>query len=403
MVTEEGKTMAEVAKWYKFPPSTIRAIVNTFLDTNQVDKLPRGGDRRGQVNQEHLDWLTDKLDEFAGRPVQLLAKELNEHFGLQPPIIERTLARAINMLTTYTLKLMRVESERYNDPEYIMGRQEWARQVNSGPGNMNHFIYIDEAGFNLHITRKYGRAPRGRRAFQSVPYNRGPNFSLIVAVDKTGIVAFNFKQAAYNQATFTEFLQEKLFPEIDGRRRIIVMDNAKFHKTQMVRDAFSNTGHTLLFLPPYSPHLNAAESVFSSVKTHVRQQIIQAETLSGHVRSGLERITDAMARGWIREVGRNFQMSLQGEPLGRLYDTRQGLPEGYQDPYAEGWDDEQVVNEDEDNGEDDEDEGEQETEEDDSENEEAEAEDVEDLDVEVLTTNRRRYSPLRTRSGKERN
>ena len=61
---------------------------------------------------------------------------------------------------------------------------------------MNHFVYIDEAGFNLHITRKYGRAPRGRRAFQRVPYNRGPNMSLVVAVDKTGVLAHQFKRGA---------------------------------------------------------------------------------------------------------------------------------------------------------------------------------------------------------------
>ena len=46
-----------------------------------------------------------------------------------------------------------------------------------------------------------------------------------------------------------------------------------------------------------------------------------------------------MARGWIREVGRNFQLSLSGAPLGRLYDVRQALPDNYHDPYIEGWDD----------------------------------------------------------------
>ena len=96
-------------------------------------------------------------------------------------------------------------------------------------------------------------------------------------------------------------------------------------------------------------------------------------------------------------------MSLQGEPLGHLYDTHQGLPEGYQDPYAEGWDDEQVVDEDEGNEEEDDSEGEHETEEDNSENEVAETEDAEDSDEEVLATNCCWYSPLCTQSGKERN
>lgn len=235
---------------------------------------------------------------------------------------------------------MRVESERYNEPERIEARRQWAENVLIGPGNMDHFVYIDEAGFNLRITRRYGRAPRGRRAVQRVPYNRGPTMSLVVAVDKTGILAHHFRRGAYNQETFTEFLKDQVFPNLGLRRRILLMDNDKFHKTQRVRDAITSSGHTLLFLPPYSPHLNAAEFVFSSVKTHVRQEVVQAETLPVHVSNGLARINAATARGWIREVGRNFQLSLAGAPLGRLYDARQPLPEGYQAPYVEGWDDE---------------------------------------------------------------
>ena len=100
---------------------------------------------------------------------------------------------------------MRAESERYNDPECIEARQQWAENVLHGPGNMGHFVYVDEAGFDLNITRRYGRAPRGRRAFQRVPYNRGPNMSLVVAVDKTGILASHFKRDAYNQETLPTF------------------------------------------------------------------------------------------------------------------------------------------------------------------------------------------------------
>ncbi|KAF9316276.1 hypothetical protein BG006_003628 [Podila minutissima] len=87
-------------------------------------------------------------------------------------------------------------------------------------------------------------------------------------------------------------------------------------------------------------------SVFSSVKTHVHQETVVADTLPGHVMSGLARITTAMARGWIHEVGRNFQLSLTGTPLGHLYDVHQALPEGYHDPYIEGWDGESEHEED---------------------------------------------------------
>ncbi|KAG0248866.1 hypothetical protein BGZ95_007826, partial [Linnemannia exigua] len=55
-----------------------------------------------------------------------------------------------------------------------------------------------------------------------------------------------------------------------------------------------------------------------------------------------------MARGWIREVGRYFQLSLAVAPLGCLYDAR---PEGYQDPNVEGWGDKPEYEEYEEEGE----------------------------------------------------
>ncbi|OAQ24148.1 hypothetical protein K457DRAFT_1824051 [Linnemannia elongata AG-77] len=55
------------------------------------------------------------------------------------------------------------------------------------------------------------------------------------------------------------------------------MNNVSFHKTDMVRNAVAAAGHHLLYLPPYSPHLNPVESVFSSVRNHVWQEVVQEE------------------------------------------------------------------------------------------------------------------------------
>ncbi|KAK3805737.1 MAG: hypothetical protein J3R72DRAFT_499740 [Linnemannia gamsii] len=97
-------------------------IVNAFIQTNRASKLPRGGNRVSRVQQSHLDWLMENMDEFTGHPVEWLANQLNGLFQIQPPLSQRTVDRAINKLTTYTLKLMGAESERYNDPERIEGR-----------------------------------------------------------------------------------------------------------------------------------------------------------------------------------------------------------------------------------------------------------------------------------------
>jgi transposase len=51
-------------------------------------------------------------------------------------------------------------------------------------------------------------------------------------------------------AWVTQDLLPKLLPAC-----VIVMDNATFHKRQDIKTALANAGHTLEYLPSYSPGL----------------------------------------------------------------------------------------------------------------------------------------------------
>lgn len=45
------------------------------------------------------------------------------------------------------------------------------------------------------------------------------------------------------------------------------MDNAPFHKSKKIQKLLNRHGHRLLFLPPYSPHLNPIENKWGQVKS----------------------------------------------------------------------------------------------------------------------------------------
>ncbi|KAF9084597.1 hypothetical protein BGX29_002472, partial [Mortierella sp. GBA35] len=59
--------------------------------------------------------------------------------------------------------------------------------------------------------------------------------SLVVADDKTGLLASEVKLKAYKGIHFACFLQNKVFPKLNGRR-VIVMDNCRIHKERTVMD-----------------------------------------------------------------------------------------------------------------------------------------------------------------------
>ncbi|KFH74204.1 hypothetical protein MVEG_01417 [Podila verticillata NRRL 6337] len=77
LVTDQGKSMALVARYFNIPASTVRGIVNAYFQTGHVAKLPRGGNCSSRIEQSHLDWLIENMDEFAGRTVKWLTDSLN--------------------------------------------------------------------------------------------------------------------------------------------------------------------------------------------------------------------------------------------------------------------------------------------------------------------------------------
>jgi transposase len=44
------------------------------------------------------------------------------------------------------------------------------------------------------------------------------------------------------------------------------MDNASFHKGEEMRNSITDAGHTLFYLPPYSPDLNLIEKKWAQAK-----------------------------------------------------------------------------------------------------------------------------------------
>ena len=51
------------------------------------------------------------------------------------------------------------------------------------------------------------------------------------------------------------------------------MDNASFHKRKDIQKALSEAGHTLLYLPPYSPDLNPIEKKWAHVKNTKKETL----------------------------------------------------------------------------------------------------------------------------------
>ena len=75
---------------------------------------------------------------------------------------------------------------------------------------------------------------------------------------------------AQNSLTFKHFLSNYITTLNKRRNYVFILDNAGFHKTQVIRKFLSNFSNiSVEFIPPYSPELNPIETCWKITKNIV--------------------------------------------------------------------------------------------------------------------------------------
>ena len=78
-------------------------------------------------------------------------------------------------------------------------RRQQVEAVATRP-DVHRFYFLDETGLRLDYTRRYARAPGGRRAGGAVPLRRGKSLTLIGALGVRGLKAVQLLEGALNAA-----------------------------------------------------------------------------------------------------------------------------------------------------------------------------------------------------------
>lgn len=140
--------------------------------------------------------------------------------------------------------------------------QELERQWQEG---LIDLYYGDESHICTEGYVPYGWQFRGEDV--CVPSQKGTRLNLFGMIDRNN---------HYNGFTTTESITaDKVADFLDRlsfhirRNTFIVLDNAKIHRSRMMaelRKVWEKRGLFLFFLPPYSPHLNIAETLWRILK-----------------------------------------------------------------------------------------------------------------------------------------
>lgn len=164
-------------------------------------------------------------------------------------------------------------------------------------------VWLDESSAQLGLRREYGVAPIGQRLYGEFLRNHGVNRSLLSAMSLDGMLPSLLIDGSATRAVFEHYLEHVLGPCLRPGQ-ILILDNYSIHHGGRVPEIAGKLGIDLLYLPGYSPDLNAIELAFSKLKAYLRKAAaLTFETLSQALAEALTVITLQDIRGFFRETG----------------------------------------------------------------------------------------------------
>lgn len=164
--------------------------------------------------------------------------------------------------------------------------------------NLADLVFVDEAGVNLAMTRRYARASKGSRAYGNCPSGRGKNVTMIGAVSLSGIIAGLTFQGGTDALAFETYITQVLVPQ-SWAGACVVMDNFSSHKGSAIREAIEAVGARLVYLSPYSPDFSPIENCWSKVKEFLRSHAARTyQELDQAITDAFAAITSQDMFGW---------------------------------------------------------------------------------------------------------
>jgi len=168
----------------------------------------------------------------------------------------------LKRVTNYAEKKQQKYIERNHQERQFYLRRLRKTILEKGSENI---VYIDESGFDNRVSSTHGWAARGQKLYGEITGKRETRQNLIAARRGNQMLSPMIIQGSINAQCFEKWLSAWLLPSLEENSTLI-MDNAPFHRKTVIQALVSAVGHTVLFLPKYSPDFNKIEHDFAALK-----------------------------------------------------------------------------------------------------------------------------------------
>lgn len=293
-----GMSYDDAAARFRVGRASVSRWVRRHRETGDVQPDPMGGPNNVRLDAEGLKVLEALVEEQPDRTLAELSEELEKRHGVKVSLPTIGLGLTKLGISRKKKKLTAEEGQCERIDEL---RQRFEGRAPTMP--LERLVFIDETGTFISMTRTHARSRRGTPAVDYVPRNRGKALTVIGALTICGMEAVMTVDGGTTAAVFLAFVEQILVPTLLPGD-YVVLDNLAAHKDPRIRDAVKGAGAHLVFLPPYSPHLNPIESCWAKVKGLLRTAKARTrEALEAAVVEAIAAVSPIDCAGWFSHSG----------------------------------------------------------------------------------------------------
>lgn len=296
----EGFGPSKIAADLSMNVKTVTQIINIYKRTGRINAIKVRQPKVKKIKNEAKELIENEILSDVSITLKSLKMKLNATLGIG--VSQTSINNTLKNLC-YSFKRVQTVPEPRNTEQTIQSRFIFCNEYLLF--DETKIIFLDEFGISCSTRSKYGRSKVNTTPRKGVRAIRSRNFSVIAAISRTQLISFNVQETAYNQITFLQYIDgliDKL-RDLNFTGCKVIMDNASIHKASEVRERLQNSGHALIFLPPYSPQLNAIEETFSKWKTLIKSRnCMTTDELYEAIDDTHENITQSDCEGFFRHI-----------------------------------------------------------------------------------------------------
>lgn len=188
-------------------------------------------------------------------------------------------------------------------------------------------ISLDETSVSPAMLPEYSRCYLGKRCIVKTNDNIVfQKFTLLVAISNSKCVGWTlYEKGGSTKERIVEFLNQYVLQHY--KNYLIILDNARSHSNDYVKNAITQSGNQCLYSVVYTPRTNAIEPFFNQVKHYLKlnKKVLRFSQLQDDIRNAIIHVKKENYHNYFKYAYRTNEF----RHLQRKDSTRKRPPKNY--------------------------------------------------------------------------